>query len=110
VSIYSQLLVAAMDSEARADRPADGGQLEADLARCRARLPHGEYAPEPTGGVTGAVADQLAYDLALLALCRHAGVTFDIAEFDRPATARYRLENALCEGGASGGASRRGRG
>ena len=99
MSIYSQLLEAAIGSPARLDGSQDEDQLVADLTRCRARLPEGPAPTVPAGGVPDAVADQLAYDLALTALCRHAGVAFDAGEFDRPAAARARLEEALGERG-----------
>ena len=51
------------------------------------------------GGVPAAVADQVAYDIALIALCRHAGVGFDVEEFNQPDEARGRLEEALAERG-----------
>ncbi len=99
VSIYSQLLVAAFGSAQQVDGSQDVAQLVADLTSCRARLPEVESPLAASGGVPAAVADQLAYDLALTALCRHASVAFDVAEFDRPATARARLEQALSDKG-----------
>ncbi len=99
MSIYSQLLVAAFGSAAQVDGSQDEAQLVADLTSCRARLPEGDNPLTAVGGVPAAVADQLAYDLALTALCRHAAVAFEVAEFDRPATARARLEQALYDKG-----------
>jgi len=99
MSIYSQLLEAALTSAHHTGIAPDQTQLVAELARRRSHLPQGQFPAASAGGVTGAVADQLAYDLALTALCGHAGVDFDVEEFERPADARARLELALSKMG-----------
>jgi hypothetical protein len=105
MSIYSQLLVAALGVGEHDPNAVDRAQLVADLAQWRSRLERRQGPTAPDGGVTAAVADQLAYDLALTALCRHADVPFDVAEFDRPQDARGRLEAVLVEMGLVTGTS-----
>lgn len=43
----------------------------------------------------GLMAEQLFYDVALIALCHQVGISVDVAAFDRPWIARRHLETQL---------------
>lgn len=99
MSMYAQLLTVALASEDPADGTADTDELVANVARARARLPADPTPAAISGDVPAAVADQLAYDMALIALCRHLGIDCDVGAFNRPEAARSRLEHALTSSG-----------
>jgi hypothetical protein len=103
MSMYAELLTAALATERRSERTASTEELLAELARCRSRLPSGPLPATVAGGVPAAVADHLAYDIALVALCRHLGIDFEVGAFDRPLAARDRLERLLAAAGFTPG-------
>jgi hypothetical protein len=45
----------------------------------------------------GSLADQVAYDRALMSVCQAMGIATSVERFDRPATERARLEQALAQ-------------
>ena len=55
----------------------------------------------PNGRVVVAVADQLAYDIALIEFAQGVGIDFDLEAFDQPQVERGRLEQALVSRGVS---------
>ncbi len=113
--MYSQLV-----SHALAERDPYDGDGDAELfetvVRLRAALPvqptgsaNGSNAHDGvygggdprygSGGVTSRVADEVAYDVALVTLCRRLGVEHDPECFDRPDVERRALERELaCRG------------
>lgn len=99
MSMYAQLLAVALASDDHAERTADTDELVAKVARARCRLPADPTPAAVSGDVPAAVADQLAYDMALIALCRHLGIDCDVGAFNRPDAARSRLERALTSSG-----------
>jgi hypothetical protein len=95
MSMYAKLLNSALGTAGRPGPASTTEELVDELARCRARLPSGPSPATASGGVPAAVADQLAYDMALVELCRRVGLAYDVGAFDRPEEARARLEQAL---------------
>lgn len=95
--MYRELLSLSLasTSEPTGDGSLDHLLDEARLARVRARRrPRG-----PQESVEGDVARELAYDLALVRLCRSAGTPVDLDGFVTPARERERLERCLLERG-----------
>lgn len=93
-SMYSELLDAALGE---ADRPDGGpdvrGSLD-ELLRYRRHLAEDAARTGPDWALQ-AVADQLAYDIALIRMARSAGVDCSVRGFDRPEQERLRLEHDL---------------
>ena len=85
MSMYSQLLAAALDTTTPPDDEPSTGAAWARLLRCRSRV----------GVPDASLVDHLAYDVALVELARLLGVECDASEFDRAEPARARLEGAL---------------
>ena len=93
-SMYSDLLDAALSE---VGRPDDGlrtrGSL-AELLHYRRKLAEDAARTGPDWALQ-ALADQLAYDVALIRLARRAGVRCSVRGFDRPEQERGRLEHDL---------------
>ena len=66
----------------------------AELSRCR-NLLDTTLSHEGSQRVTAVVADELAYDIALIDLAKHLGVGWDVRDFDNPSRGRSRLEHEL---------------
>jgi hypothetical protein len=96
--MYAQLLEAALRDRLGSDRPEAKGQQLAELLRCRSRL---TPSTSPNGRVVVSVADQLAYDIALIEFAHGVGVDFDLGAFDQPLLERGRLEQALVARGVT---------
>jgi hypothetical protein len=91
--MYAQLLAAAL-TEAPSDDTATTAEAMAELNRCRNRL--GDYASrEAANWASGAVADELSYDIALIEIARQFGVRCDVSDFDNPGRGRARVEQDL---------------
>lgn len=95
MSMYSQLLSAALDQTHPPSDDSTTGEALANLLERRSYLgarlashPGSKWAP-------GAVADQLAYDIALIEIARQLGIEVDLNGFDQPENERARLERAL---------------
>ncbi len=71
------------------------GERLADLLRCRSQL----TTNASSNGVAVAVADQLAYDVALIEFAQGLGIEVDARGFDQPRLERHRLEQALASRG-----------
>jgi hypothetical protein len=93
--MYSQLIGAALDLAQDSDGQPTTSAALANLLRCRVQLGEDPGSDGGLEGVYGSVADHLAYDVALMELARLLGVECDASEFDRPETARARLERIL---------------
>jgi hypothetical protein len=93
MSMYTQLLEFALRERDQNDsRPASGVAL-ADLARCRSGLLVDVVAPGDSA--MSEVADQLAYDVALVRMARSLGIDWDLGRFNQPLRERHTLERAL---------------
>jgi len=95
MSIYSQLLSAALDQAKGSDGEPTTGEALAKVLACRSRL---EADPPPRRGsdwAAAALADQLAYDIALIGLAGCLEIEFDLDGFDQRQLERNRLEREL---------------
>ena len=97
--IYTELLEAALEQQPRTGADGSTGKLVAELITCRDRLDRQASSRRVPGQVSAAVADELAYDIALVKLCRRVGIPTDPHAFDPPGPARRALEHALAERG-----------
>ena len=100
MSMYAQLLEAAVDQ--RSHHEAGGTERGAldEVVRRRRELEEG-VPPGAPDTVPVVLAQQIAYDVALLELARAVGVETDPNRFAQPAAERERLECALCDLGIS---------
>jgi hypothetical protein len=100
--MYARLLLAVLTDEVE---PANGhptrssGPL-AELQRLRHVMDKHAERADP-GWALQAVADQLAYDAALVRLARKRGVPVDLGCFDVPEQGRAALEQALVDKGVN---------
>ncbi len=95
MSMYTQLLGLALENRNDADLHAMIGEVFADLVRTRRLLQ--EVSEEPRA--LGTVADQLAYDVALIRLATSLDIDWDLSGFEQPDRERQLLEQALIERG-----------
>jgi hypothetical protein len=94
MSMYVQFLEAAL--EAGADSaPTTTSAALAELRRCRRVLDTATNTHVGGQDTSAALADQLAYDVALMATARSVAITCDTRDFDRPQLQREELEQAL---------------
>jgi hypothetical protein len=98
MSIYAQLLNDAL-SQSHSDEVPTAAETLTQLLKARNRLganlssyPKSEWAP-------AAVADQVAYDIALIELARLLGIEVSLARFSRPEHERTQLERAVVSRG-----------
>ncbi len=98
--MYAQLLEAVLSDEgdpSAAPPTRTSGPL-AEVVRLRHVLEKHADRTDP-GWALQRVADQLAYDAALVRLARRRGVPIDLGSFDVPEYGRARLEEALIDKG-----------
>jgi len=95
MSIYSQLLSAALDQAEGSDDEPTTGEALAKLLAYRSRLEPDVRTRKGSDWAAGALADQLAYDIALIGLARCLEIEFDLNNFDQRQLERNRLERAL---------------
>jgi hypothetical protein len=98
MSIYATLLDDAL-GQVRPDKPSTTGDALAQLLDIRRRL--GANLSGYTGAdwAPDAIADQLAYDVALIELSRLLGIEVSLAGFGQPKHERARLEKTLATRG-----------
>ena len=98
--MYTQLLEAVLAYEADPDtQPRSQGPL-ADVVRLRHTLERHAARTDP-GWALQAVADQLAYDAALIRLARKRGIPIGPEDFDNPERGRIALEDVLISKGVN---------
>jgi hypothetical protein len=97
MSIYAELVGHALGDENFEGRTA--GEAFAELVRCRKRLQTAASARTVPGWASSAVADQVAYDVALIMLARHHDLECSPHRFHHPEEERLRLEQGLAERG-----------
>jgi len=95
MSIYSELLSVALDEPVPSDDEASTAEALAKVAACRSRLHVEETRSTQSDWTAGAIADQLAYDIALIELARLLGIEVDLGGFGRSLTERARIEQLL---------------
>jgi hypothetical protein len=98
--MYAQLLEAVLTDEGdpSAPVPARSSGPLAELARLRHVMDKNADRNDPRWGLQS-VADQLAYDAALVRVARKRGVAVDLGAFDVPEQGRAQLEQALVDKG-----------
>jgi len=97
--MYTQLLRAALDQHPRADGTSTTGEALAEVLRSRSQLGSSVSSSTESGWAAAAVSDQLAYDVALIALAGQLGITCEVRSFDPPLSERTRLERELAARG-----------
>jgi hypothetical protein len=95
MSIYTQLLTAAIEQADAFDDKATTGEALARMLECRARLGINVAGGSESGWAATAIADQLAYDVALINLARCSGIEASPSGFDPPQKERAQLERTL---------------
>jgi hypothetical protein len=99
MSVYAQLLGNALDQAHSDARTTTGGDALAQLLECRTRLRTNRSSYAGPDWAPDAIADQLAYDVALVELSRRLGIEVDLTRFGQPRQERGRLEQALISRG-----------
>ena len=94
MSIYAQLLDDAL-GQSDTDKPSTTGEALAQLLEIRHRLGANPQGYSGEDWAPAAIADQLAYDVALIELSRRLGIAVNLAGFGQPKLERTRLEQAL---------------
>ena len=97
--MYSDLLHAVLTDELEADPPRSHSST-GELMRLR-RVRDKHEARNDPGWALQAVADQLAYDAALVRLARRRGIVVKIESFDIPDQGRMHLEQILVAKGVT---------
>jgi hypothetical protein len=98
MSVYSQLLGSALN-QTPAGQESTNGDVLAELLERRSRLGANLSLYSETDWAPDAIADQLAYDVALIGLSRRLGIEVDLTKFGQPKHERARLEQALVSRG-----------
>ncbi len=98
MSIYAQLLSDALGQN-HSDDSSTTADAMAHLVKARDRLSANRSSYTEPDWASAAVADQLAYDVALIELARLLGIEVKVVSFSRPLPERTRLERAVvCRG------------
>ncbi len=98
-SVYLELLRVALEDRVRADGVPSARTAMAELIRCRRRTQWNQPGPEEPDWAVVAIADQVAYDIALIRYARCVGVDCELDRFSQPAEERRRIETALAARG-----------
>ncbi|HEY3941426.1 MAG TPA: hypothetical protein VGL60_02980 [Acidimicrobiales bacterium] len=98
MSIYTQLLRLGLEGTVASERSSAGGAL-VELLHASQRLGSLDESRARVGWAPVAVADQVAYDVALIRLSREVGIECDPAAFDPPEQERARLRRVLASCG-----------
>jgi hypothetical protein len=99
MTMYAQLLGSALDRREQLDVESTAGDALAELLRCRSDIHSEPHLKRRSGQALSGVAEQLAYDVALVGLARRLGIDCDLDHFDQPHRARHTLERALATRG-----------
>jgi hypothetical protein len=99
MTIYTHLMGQALDEIESSRKGQTTGEALAELLRCRARLNSAAPSRTQAGWAPSAVADELAFDVSLMALARPHDLDCDPLRFERPQEERFRLEQGLAARG-----------
>jgi hypothetical protein len=99
MSMYSELLVSALDIDQPSDEEPTTSAALSHLLRRRGRLGGSRWPQKGAEARYGTLVDHLAYDAALIKVVRLLGVDCSAEEFDLPERARTRLEAVLTSRG-----------
>jgi hypothetical protein len=93
--MYTQLLEAALGARAISGRTRPIDASLAEVFRCRRELEEVGPSDSVADRVSAALADQVAYDIALIELAGALGIECDPRGFDQPQQERHKLEHVL---------------
>jgi hypothetical protein len=95
MSMYTQLLDAAVGQRATVMVRADERSALTEVVRCRSQLEQAVPAATDSDAVPVVLAREVGYDVALLELAEVLGIQTDTGRFEQPRRERARLEQAL---------------
>jgi hypothetical protein len=101
MSMYDYILGAALRERSQPAAPLTTSDALAVLVECRRYLGSTAFSARSAGWGSTALANQVAYDLALIDLARSAGLDCDSASFDQPQRRRNELERELISRGVA---------
>ena len=101
VSMYSDLIEAALADPGVSDDGLSTSRALAEVVRCRHRLDTAGWREADRQGVDAVLADEVAYDVALVRYARSLGVECDTRAFGWPHTGRRRIEELLVSRGVA---------
>jgi hypothetical protein len=98
-SLYSDLLDAALRERDQSEGAPSNGEALARLVRNRHEVVWKQWPISDRASTTPELADQMAYDVALIRYARSLGIDCDSEDFGSPQDERERLERALASRG-----------
>jgi hypothetical protein len=99
MAMYAQLIEAALERVGPSEEALSIGDVLSELIRCKNGLDSSRRNDSSAGWSLPAVANEIAYDVVLIALARQFGIKCDPRAFDRPREERARLEDAVAARG-----------
>jgi hypothetical protein len=97
--MYAQLIEAALERVGPFEEARTIGDVLSELIRCRNGLDANGRNGDAASWALHAVANEVAYDVVLIALARQFGIDCDPHAFDQPREERTRLEDAVAARG-----------
>jgi len=95
MSMYTQLLTAAVGQGVGRGHAATRERAVAEVRRCHEDLIEGVPAGTDPDAVPAALAQQIAYDVALITLAVLVGIETDPSRFEQPEVERRRIDSRL---------------
>jgi len=98
-SMYSELIDAALADPETNDGSGSSSRAAAEVVRCRRRLDQAAWREADQQGVDSVLADEVAYDVALVRYARSVGLACDTRAFGWPHSGRRQVEEILSSRG-----------
>jgi hypothetical protein len=98
-SMYSELIDAALADPETTAATDSASSAAAEAVRCRRRLDQAGWQEADQQGVDAVLADEVAYDVALVRYARAVGFECDTRAFGWPHTGRRQIEELLASRG-----------
>jgi len=95
MNMYIEFLHSALEIPAGSEDTSTTGEALAQLLRCRANLGRIAKSPDNSSWAHAALADELAYDAALIRLARLFGIPVELRAFTQLSEERLHLEQGL---------------
>jgi hypothetical protein len=99
VSMYADILDSAFGRRPKMASPPTMAEAVKELRDCRNRLAETRTVRRPTDWAASALANQVAYDVALIELAHTVGIGCDPDSFDQPELRRSELSRELAARG-----------
>jgi hypothetical protein len=99
MSMYAQILDTVIEGRPRPETAPTTTEKLWELARCRARLNAMDPFDRRRDWAPAALANQIAYDVALIELAGCVGIACDSGTFDQPEVRRAELNRELADRG-----------